>query len=737
MSRIRAFAFGAVMTLLTCQTHGQQVDYVLHISVDGLHAGQLQSLISTVPDEFASFRRFVTEGATTFNARTDYFNPYTIPNHTTMITGRPVLQPGDDPTLHHGYTSNSTPPLDTTIHSRNPAVNYVASTFDIAHDYGKSTAIYATKRKFVLYEQTYNETLMTPGGRPDNYLENGDQGINKIDQYVFDVEDGTSSGIIMRMREDFETEPFNYAFIHLYELDSVGHRYGWRTDVWNDTVTLIDDHLYDIFDMIENHPALVDRTAVILSADHGGTLFNHNDTQDPNVITIPFFVWGPNIPAGYDLYDLNQLTRTDPEQQVIDYLADEQPIRNGDGANLAMSLLGLPPIDGSSINARQDLRVELPVLATWTGNDPQAGLPGDGSHWDDARNWTRGSVVDRKPIAGDLLDLPGNDALQSIDFEFPQPVHAIQVAGDYQLNGGLQIVTGAIDIAAGRTLSVEDELTTKRSIIKSGGGNLVIGANTASDFVTNELLIPADSGRVAGHDVIVNGSLANRSTLAFSSETTGTWTITTDYQQLWTGTLEMRVGAAETSDLLVAGRNAVFAGNLSIESLDDTVLPDDFGIVNWWRISHADHLHGRFSSFEFDGQSQFWFNDTPSSQITHLGAGRFARLEYGSHDLDLAIYRTVPGDVNGDGAFLTDDLVSVFIAGGYENGVENDANWLIGDWDGDADFTSDDLVTAFIAGAYEQPSILLRTAAVPEPASGLITLMAMLCLVQFGRRQTR
>lgn len=61
--------------------------------------------------------------------------------------------------------------------------------------------------------------------------------------------------------------------------------------------------------------------------------------------------------AGSDFYALNTASRTDPGRGRPDYNAASQPIRNGDSGNLALSLLGLPPVPGSSSNAAQDLVV--------------------------------------------------------------------------------------------------------------------------------------------------------------------------------------------------------------------------------------------------------------------------------------------------------------------------------------------------------------------------------------------
>ena len=59
--------------------------------------------------------------------------------------------------------------------------------------------------------------------------------------------------------------------------------------------------------------------------------------------------------AGEDLYKLNVATRRDPGTGHPLHTDPVQPVRNGDGANLALKLLGLGPIPGSTINVRQDL----------------------------------------------------------------------------------------------------------------------------------------------------------------------------------------------------------------------------------------------------------------------------------------------------------------------------------------------------------------------------------------------
>jgi hypothetical protein len=69
-------------------------------------------------------------------------------------------------------------------------------------------------------------------------------------------------------------------------------------------------------------------------------------------------------------------------------------------------------------------------------------------------------------------------------------------------------------------------------------------------------------------------------------------------------------------------------------------------------------------------------------------------------DNDVIPVGPIPGDVNADGIFDSSDLVAVFVANEYEDGVPNNSTFEEGDWNGDGDFDSSDLVMAFTASRY-------------------------------------
>jgi hypothetical protein len=347
-------------------------EYVIHISVDGLNASLLRSLIDNdTTGDFKNFRRLIDEGAHTLNARADYTYNLTIPNHATMVTGRPTEQPaGQANTVHHGYTGNSTPRSNATLHNAgNPHLFYVASAFDVAHDNGLSTALYASKSKFVLFEQSYNAANGAADTIPPNY------GTDKIDVYVNEKTGSPQNASKMHAAflSRMAASPVNYSWIHYCDPDIAGHDEGWESAAWEGAIRNVDGYLGGIFDLIANESALNGKTAIILTSDHGGIRNTHGDPADPADYTIPFFVWGPGVEAAADLYSLNPATRLDPGAGRPDYGAAVQPIRNGDSGNLALQLLGLGPVSGSTINANQDLAVASPSISR--GNSKTASPP--------------------------------------------------------------------------------------------------------------------------------------------------------------------------------------------------------------------------------------------------------------------------------------------------------------------------------------------------------------------------
>ena len=202
------------------------------------------------------------------------------------------------------------------------------------------------KTKFSLYRDSYDAEHGAASTAIPDY------GRNKIDLFVYDKDlESMTTRFLAAMKE----KPFQYAFLHYAEPDATGHAHGWGSDAYQQAVRKVDAQLGRIFQGIESSPELRGKTTIFLTSDHGGKDHNHVDNLLPEVYTIPVYVWGCGAAAGQDLYKLNAATRRDPGTGHPLHTDPVQPIRNGDGANLALKLLGLGPIPGSTINVRQDL----------------------------------------------------------------------------------------------------------------------------------------------------------------------------------------------------------------------------------------------------------------------------------------------------------------------------------------------------------------------------------------------
>lgn len=324
------------------------VKHVILISVDGLRSDAITTLgRESVPNFF----RLRDEGAFTDNARTDPELANTLPDHASQLTSRQVFDAEG-----HGWFINEDSGSPITLHLIKG--EYIPSVFDVVHDSGFSTALYASKLKFDVFDRTWNELF---GARDRTGANNGR---DKIDTGFLN---GDMATVTSQFVADMGNSDYTFAFLHFRQPDSIGHASNWDLTPGSDylnTVVEVDGLLGDVLALVHSDAELSDSTAVIVTADHAGDLGLDIHVLLPELGLIdsgiiPFYVWGTGVAAGADLYELNPNTRLDPGRSIPSMSAPVQPVRNGDAGNLALQLLGLPAIPNSTINTSQDLAVSF------------------------------------------------------------------------------------------------------------------------------------------------------------------------------------------------------------------------------------------------------------------------------------------------------------------------------------------------------------------------------------------
>lgn len=291
--------------------------HVLAVSVDGLNVRAIRKLGRRGTP---TLHRMLARGAGTLNARTEVEQTVTLPNHTSMMTGRRINAARGG----HGVTWD----VDRRHATVQQAAGHpVASVFSRVHADGGSTALYSTKAKFGLYERSW------PAG---------------IDR--FRVRENQRR-LVRMARADLVDGAPRFTFLHVSLPDRFGHEYGGMSAPYLDAVRRTDRQLGTVLRAVAGSD--VD---VVLTADHGFATgeTSHSTRTDLENYRVPFVVWGPDARHG-DLYAMNPRFR-DPGTAQPSY-ARRQPVRNGDVANLALDLLGLGAVPGSELDANQTLQV--------------------------------------------------------------------------------------------------------------------------------------------------------------------------------------------------------------------------------------------------------------------------------------------------------------------------------------------------------------------------------------------
>lgn len=274
-----------------------------------------------------TLHRLMRRGASTLNARTARELTKTLPNHTTMVTGRRI----DADHAGHGVTWNDESLDPATV--QEAAGHPVGSVFSVVDSRKRSTGLFVSKEKLRLFKRSWS-------GAIDRLVVNHD---NRV--------------LARKARRDLVKNRRELTFLHLSGPDDVGHAEGFLSEAHLAAVKEADRLVGRLVKAVVARQRLRRHVTLIVTADHGGSGSSHGNATSPANFRIPFIVWGAGVKAGADLYDLNRRDYRNPVKRRTRYGLKRPPIRNGDAANLATDLLGLRAVPGSKFNADQSLDV--------------------------------------------------------------------------------------------------------------------------------------------------------------------------------------------------------------------------------------------------------------------------------------------------------------------------------------------------------------------------------------------
>jgi arylsulfatase A-like enzyme len=237
------------------------VERLLIVSVDGLRPDVL--LRANGP----AMRQLMEIGSFSFYAKTTAI-AWTLPSHASMLTGEPPRE--------HGFIWDDDVPKEKRIYSRRPTL------FEMAKARGYTTAMSCGKSKL--------NQLAKPGTLDWEYI---------TEEYA------EAHQVAARAAEIIRQHKPDVFFLHFADVDGTGHGNGWGSKGQLDAVGKVDAALGSVLD-VYRQLNLFEKTAIILTADHGGSGTVHG-AGDVRSQLIPWIISGPGVRQNLDLTGYHEL----------------------------------------------------------------------------------------------------------------------------------------------------------------------------------------------------------------------------------------------------------------------------------------------------------------------------------------------------------------------------------------------------------------------------------------------
>jgi predicted AlkP superfamily pyrophosphatase or phosphodiesterase len=222
------------------------VEHVILVTIDGMRSDEVGEELTP------NLSRMIREGAWTLQAQT-VVPSLTLPAHCSMVTGL-------TPERHNVWWNSYKPEMG----------DLTAETiFEIARRNGKTTAFVSGKEKLRHIVQ------------PD-------------DVDLCSIEKRSDRAVMEEALDHLYSERPNLMFIHLPDVDRMGHFAGWTSGRQRQVLKEADRLVGRLLDAIENLEIRYS-TVVIVAADHGGEDRHHKNIKDTDVVNVAWIVWGDSI----------------------------------------------------------------------------------------------------------------------------------------------------------------------------------------------------------------------------------------------------------------------------------------------------------------------------------------------------------------------------------------------------------------------------------------------------------